>query len=342
MAAPKLSDIAKRAGVSVAAVSIALNNRETTRVSAPKRALILQIAEELGYTPNEIARALVERRTRLLGLAVPLRDPIFFNQFIAQASSGIQSTLMKRGYNLLVYSPTGKNSRSSRDQFLESKFTDGLIFINTRSCTTRDINETIQELETANIKFTMINSYYGRAPINYVGVDDTSIGEEAVRYLAGRGHKNIAFLSGASTLPTHIHLLQGLKHGAAVAEIEMLPENVGCTNYEQGRAFEILDTWFRRRRNRPTAIFTADDTLLEHLYDYVEARRIIVPRDLAILARANTLGGGGLRPRPTAFHIPTFEMGKLAADMLIDSIERPTQTRQRVLLPFTFTEGQTT
>jgi LacI family transcriptional regulator len=342
MNAPKLTDIAKRAGVSAAAVSIVLNNRDTTRVSAPKRVLICQIAEELGYTPNEIAKALAERRTRLVGLAVPLRDPIFFNQFIAQALSGIQSSLMERGYNLLVYSPTGRKGKANRDQFLDSKFTDGLIFINTRSCTTRDINQTIQELETANIKFTMINSYYGRASINYVGVDDTLIGEEAVRYLVSLGHKRIAFLSGASTLPTHIQLLHGFKRGMAAVGIELRAEHVGCTNYEPARAVEILDGWFGKGRHHPTAVFTADDTLLEHLYDYVEARGLDVPGDIAILARANASGGGGLRPRPTAFHIPTFEMGRLAADMLIDSIERPTQTRQRMLLPFTFTKGQTT
>jgi LacI family transcriptional regulator len=342
MSTPKLTDIAKRAGVSVAAVSIALNNRETTRVSAVKRALIREIAEELGYTPNEIAKALAERRTRLLGLAVPFRDPIFFNQFIAQALSGIQSSLMERGYNLLVYSPTGDKGRATRHQFLDSKFTDGLIFINTRSCTTRDINETIRDLQGASIKFTMINSYYGRAPINYVGVDDTAIGEEAIRYLVGRGHKRIAFLSGTATLPTHIHLLQGLKRGAQAAGIELHSSHVGCTEYSPTRAFEILDGWFSKRRERPTAVFTADDTLLEHMYDYVDARRLNIPDDVAVLSRANTPGSGGLRPHPTAFHIPTFEMGRLAAEMLIKTIERPNQPPRRVLLPFTFTEGRTT
>src|ERR1700743_2419353 len=169
MSAPKLSDIARRAGVSAPAVSIVLNDHNTRRVSAAKRARILELADEMGYTPNEIAKALAERRTRLLGLAVPFRDPIFFNQFIAQALSGIQSSLMDRGYNLLVYSPKGRKAKANRGQFLDSKFTDGLIFINTRSCTTRDINQTIADLETAGLKFPMIHYYYGGAPANYTG-----------------------------------------------------------------------------------------------------------------------------------------------------------------------------
>lgn len=341
MSAPKLSDIAKRAGVSVAAVSIALNNNETTRVSAVKRELIRKIASDLGYSPNELAKALAERRTRLLGLMVPMKDPIFFNQFIAQALSGIQAAVMRRGYNLLIYSPSGRPGRATRDQILESRFTDGLIFINTRSCTTRDINETIHELDAAKVPFTMINSYYGRAAINYVGVDDAALAEAAVRYLVERGHRRIAFLSGAATLPTHIHLLQGLRRGMAAAGLQLKPEHIGCSNYDPTEAFTILDNWFGRRKDRPTAVFTADDSLLVHMYDYVEARQLNVPGDVSILARANSVNAGGLRPRPTAFFIPTFEMGKLAADMLINSIENPDQERQRVLLPFTFAEGRT-
>jgi LacI family transcriptional regulator len=341
MSAPKLADIAKRAGVSIAAVSIALNNRDTKRVSAAKREEIQRIADELSYAPNELAKALAERRTRLLGLMVPLRDPIFFNHFIAQALSGIQATLMRRGYNLLVYSPSGRPGRSTRDQILESKFTDGLIFINTRSCSTRDVAQTIQELNAAQIKFVMINSYYGRVPVNYVGVDDHAIGEAAVHYLAQRDHRRIAFLSGSEKLPTHIHLLQGMRHGLAAHGLELPADRIGCTQYDEAAAFSILDGWFKGQRQRPTAIFCADDQLLMHLYDYVEARGMRIPEDVAVLGRGNAGLMSLLRPRPTAFYIPTFEMGELAAEMLIDSIEQPTEMRQRVLLPFKLHPGQT-
>lgn len=341
MSAPKLADIAKRAGVSIAAVSIALNNRDTKRVGAAKREEIHRIAEELSYTPNELAKALAEQKTRLLGLMVPLRDPIFFNHFIAQALSGIQATLMRRGYNLLVYSPSGRPGRSTRDQILESKFTDGLIFINTRSCSTRDVAETVQELNAAQIKFTMINSYYGRAPVNYVGVDDPAIGEAAVHYLVERDHRSIAFLSGSEKLPTHIHLLQGMRRALATHGEELPPDRIGCTGYDEMAAFSILDRWFQSKRKRPTAIFCADDQLLMHLYDYIEARRMKIPEDVAVLGRGNAGLISLLRPRPTAFYIPTFEMGELAAEMLIDSIEQPTTNRQRVMLPFKLHVGQT-
>ena len=339
--APRLADIAKRAQVSIAAVSIALNKGESTRVSAERRKKILHIAEEMGYVPNELARALAERRTRLLGLVVPLRDPIFFNQFIAQALSGIQSTLMRRGYNLLVFSPSGKPGRITRDQILESRFTDGLIFINTRSCTAQDVNDTIDELRRAQIKFSMINSYYGRAPINYVGVDDTAIGYAAAEYLVEHGHRRIAFLSGSATLPAHQRLVMGLRRALARHGLTLPDKRIGCTGYEMEYACLILDEWLKAKRDRPTAIFAADDQLLVHLYDYAEQRGLSLPQDISVLSRGNAGSSELLRPRPTILTIPTFRMGELAAGLLIDSIENPETQPQRVLLPYELVAGTT-
>lgn len=340
--APKLADIAKRAGVSIAAVSIALNKGESSRVSAERHKKILSIAEEMGYAPNELARALAARRTRLLGLVVPMRDPIFFNQFIAQALSGIQSTLMRRGYNLLVFSPSGKPGRQTRDQILESRFTDGLIFINTRSCTAHDVNETIDELQRAQIKFSMINSYYGKTAINYVGMDDRAIGVAAAEYLACRGHRRIAFLSGTSTLPTHQQLVLGLRRGLKHHDLELRDEHIGCTGYVPEQAARILDRWLSSKRNRPTAIFTSDDQLMIALYDYAEQKGISFPDDVALLSRGNMGAGDRMRPRPTMFTLPTFRMGELAADLVVDSIENPGTVPQHVLLPYEFEAGTTT
>lgn len=342
MPAPKLGDIAKRAGVSIAAVSITINNPETNRVSAAKRKLILDIASELNYSPNEVAKAFAERRTKLVGLMVPLKDPIFFNHFIAQVLSGIQATLMQRGYNLLIYSPTGKPGRETHDQILESRFTDGLIFINTRLCSNRDVTETIRELDAAKIPFSMVNSYYGRASINYVGVDDCAIGREAYEYLLGRGYRRIAFLSGLDNLPTHIQLLKGMRTAAEHAGVPLRQERTACTGYVKEEAFRVLDRWFGSKSLRPDAIFCGDDQLLVHMYDYVEARGLKIPDDVAVLGRGNGPLLSFLRPTPTAFVLPTFEMGKVAAEMLIDSIEDPQHKKQKVMLPYEWNEAKTT
>jgi LacI family transcriptional regulator len=341
MSAVTLSDIAKRVGVSEAAVSIALSKGETNRVSTKTRQRILKVAEELSYSPNELAKALAENRTRLLGLVVPMRDPIFFNLFIAQTLSGIQGTMMRRGYNLLVYSPSGQRGLGVRANIYESKYTDGIIFINTRSCSAAHVNETLRRLQTTKAKFAMINSYYGRASINYVGVDDAGIARAAAEYLVARGHRRIALFSGSHSLPAHMQLVRGLKQGLELHNLTLSPELIGCSEYDRERAFAILDQWFMRGGRRPTAILAADDQLLMHIYDYADMKGMTIPGDFSVLARRNIGIEDHIRPRPTSIVIPTFKMGELAAELLIDTIEKPNHRPQRVLLPFELLEGST-
>jgi LacI family transcriptional regulator len=341
MGGPTLADIAKLVGVSEAAVSIALSKGETNRVSAKTRQRILKVAEELSYSPNELAKALAENRTRLLGLVVPMRDPIFFNLFIAQTLSGIQSTLMRRGYNLLVYSPSGPQGLGMRENIHESKYTDGIIFINTRSCSANNVSETIRKLQAAKVKFSMINSYYGRAPINYVGVDDAAIATAAAEYLVGKGHRRIALFSGLRTLPAHMQLVKGLDRGLRKHGLSLPAELIGCSEYDRDRAFAILDRWFLRKVRRPTAILAADDQLLMHIYDYADLKKMTIPGDFSVLARRNVGIEDHIRPRPTSIVIPTFQMGQLAAEFLIDTVENPDCKPQRIMLPFELLEGST-
>ena len=79
-------DVANAAKVSIASVSLVMNNPNTPRVGAAKRKQILALAGKLGYSPSGLARALSSGTTRILGLVVPMRDPIFFNNFIAEVS----------------------------------------------------------------------------------------------------------------------------------------------------------------------------------------------------------------------------------------------------------------
>ena len=337
-----LLDIAKRVGVSTAAVSIALNKGDTNRVSAKTRQKILKVAEELRYAPNELARALAENKTRLVGLVAPIGDPIFFHHFISQALSGIQSTLMRRGYNLLVYSPSGRKGLGVREKIHESKYTDGIIFINTRSCSSRTVSETIRDLQAARTKFCMMNSYDGREPINYVGVDEKAIGTTAAEYLVARGHRRIAFLSGAHVLPAHRQLVSGMervlsKHGSSLPD-----ELIACTEYDREQTYAMLDRWFRLSSGRrPTAIVVLDDHLLSYLYDYVELREMSIPQDFSVLARRNIGIEDHLRPRPTSISVPSFQMGQQAADLLIDTIENSRCEPRRMIMPVELIEGTT-
>jgi LacI family transcriptional regulator len=172
---PNIFDVAEAAGVSIASVSLVMNDPETRRVSSAKRQEILRAARHLGYTPNLLAKGLGNHGTGIIGLVVPMRDAIFFNPFITEFLSGIQTSIVENQYHLMIYSHDSKRGKITHSQIVQSKCADGMIVINTRLCTADDIRGTIHELDAARVPFVMINSYCG-GEINYVGMDYDAIG----------------------------------------------------------------------------------------------------------------------------------------------------------------------
>ncbi len=324
-------DVANAAKVSIASVSLVMNNPDTPRVGAVKRKQILALASKLGYSPSGLARALSSGSTRILGLVVPMRDPIFFNNFIAEVLAGIQSCVMDRGYHLMIYSHSARSGRITKGELTQSRFVDGVIFFNTRMCSLQDMKDTIDDLNGAHIPFVMINCYAGKDHINYVGVDDFEIGSNGAAYLAGRGHTRIALISGAARSPMTPQLLSGFKAGLRKAGRRFEPRLHFCSDYDAKVIHDSMVEWFSKS-NPPTAIFCADDQLVPDVYRTLEELKKQIPDDVSVLGRGNLPIGAVLKPHLTTIAIPAFEMGKKAAELLIDVVAANLRATRRISL----------
>ena len=338
---PTIKDVARLANVSLAAVSLVVNDPGTNRVGPVKKKAILKIAQEIGYRPNGFAQALLKKQTKILGLIVPLRDPIFLNQFLAEVVAGIQHCVMQRGYHLMIYSNKEASGRVGVDEIRESRFTDGLIVVNTRMCADADITKTIKELQRTTFPFVMVNSYYGRAPINYVGVDDDVIGRMAGEFLVRKGHQRIAFLGGTRESSHSAVLLGGLRDLLAEKKIPLPSTRIGFTNYQKDQIVEQTHTWIRAKQ-RPTAIFCADDQLVPAVYSVLRTEGLSIPGDIAVLGRGDLAFTSYLEPRLSSLSVPTFHMGKRAAELLIDTLENPGTPPTRILMPSQVVEREST
>ncbi len=324
-------DVANAAKVSIASVSLVMNDPNTPRVGAAKRKQILALAGKLGYSPSGLARALSSGSTRILGLVVPMRDPIFFNNFIAEVLAGIQSCVMERGYHLMIYSHSAKSGRITKSELTQSRFVDGVIVFNTRMCSLQDMKDTIDDLKGAGIPFVMTNCYAGKDQINYVGVDDYEIGSNGAAYLAGRGHARIALISGAARSPMTPQVLSGFKAGLRKAGGKFDPRLHFCSDYDAKTIHDKIVAWFSGG-NPPTAIFCADDQLVPDVYRVLEELQKRIPDDVSVLGRGNLPIGTVLKPHLTTIAIPAFEMGKKAAELLIDAVAANPKVPRRISL----------
>jgi DNA-binding LacI/PurR family transcriptional regulator len=324
-------DVANAAKVSIASVSLVMNDPNTPRVGAAKRKHILALATKLGYSPSGLARALSSGSTRILGLVVPMRDPIFFNNFIAEVLAGIQSCVMDRGYHLMIYSHSARSGRITKGELTQSRFVDGVIFFNTRMCSLQDMKDTIDDLNGAHIPFVMTNCYAGKDRINYVGVDDFEIGGNGASYLAGRGHMRIALISGAARSPMTPQVLSGFKAGLKRAGRKFEPRLHFCSDYDAQVIRDKMIEWFSAP-NPPSAIFCADDQFVPDVYRVLEELQRHIPQDVSVLGRGNLPIGTVLKPHLTSIAIPAFEMGKRAAELLIDVVTLSPKSNRRISL----------
>jgi len=329
---PTIHDVAKKAKVSIAAVSLVMNDPNTHRVGAAKRQIILDIATEMGYSANGIAKALILGETKILGLVVPMRDPIFFNHFIAQVLSGIQAAILKHGYHLMIYSHQAETGEITTAEIKQSRFADGLIVLNTRMCTEQDQQNTIHELNAARIPFVMANCYSGKHPINYVGLDDHGAGLLGGEFLASRGHKQIALISGAQKSPMSLTLLAGFTKALKTKKLRFDPKLHVYSEYDPQRIIETVEKWMKSKK-RPTAIFCADDQFVPEVYSVIQASGLKIPEDVAVLGRGDMTLGTAVVPHLSTISVPGFQMGNQAAELLIAQLQNRAAKPKRVILP---------
>lgn len=318
--------------MSIASVSLVLNDPDTPRVSAAKRRQILKTASHLGYQPNLLAQGLLRRGTRIVGLSVPMRDPFFFNLFIAEVLGGIQTCLREHGYYLIVDTHSAARGKMTRSQIMQSKGLDGVLFINTRLCSRADMNGTIRNLRSEQIPFVMLTSYYGDDEINYVGVDDGEIGRVAGHYLCAKGHRRIALLGGSRTSPASVPLARGFREGLSCSSVSLAPECVIYGEYERERVRGALLRWLRSKRS-PTAIFCASDQMVPDVYELLRERRVRIPEDVAILGRGDLMFAPFLYPPLTTIRVPAAEIGHRGAELLVNALHKPSLSPRRVYLP---------
>lgn len=326
-------DVARSAGVSIAAVSLTMNDPDTRRVSDKTKQRILKAAGDLHYTPNRHAKALLNKRTNVLGLVLPMRPALAINEFIAEAISGIQDACSLRGYNLMLYPHTSETGRITPAELRGSHFADGLIFMHTRMTSAQDIRETTIALQSEGKAFVMLNGPALTSDVCSVGVDDALLGQHGAEYLLSRNHQHIGILAGSESSPSTPLFLKGIRKAIRRAKSSSPSVTIRFSEFSESRIAEAVNEWMRQE-NKPTAILCAYDQLVPALYQELQRRKVRIPQKMAVLGRGDLPLASYIAPPLTTFRVPIIEMGRIAANLLFDQIDSkdlPQQQRQVLL-----------
>ncbi len=198
MAKVNISDIAQQAGVSKTAVSFAFNN--PGRLSQTTVAHIMKIAEELGYTPNPVARTLTTGRTGTIGLLVPQPIPeIIRNPFMPEFLEGIGEVCTQEGLSLMIVPPL----KGSMRRAIENAAVDGFITLGLE-----EYKATMMVLRQRGVPFITVDS----DPIEgvpAVNTDDENGAQQAMLHVLAAGHREITILAIRSGTQGHYEEYHG-------------------------------------------------------------------------------------------------------------------------------------
>ncbi|WP_439690409.1 LacI family DNA-binding transcriptional regulator [Curtobacterium sp. SP.BCp] len=309
-----IADIAARAGVSISAVSFALNDRPG--VSPETRLRVQQIARELDWQPHTAARALGGAKAGSIGFVLnrPART-LGTESFFGDLISGIQLGLAGShvGMNLLVARDADEELATYRDWWRGHRV-DGVIVIDPRRDDPR--LALLAELGMPTVVVGSHPSPAGSAPS--VWIDDSDATDTVLRYLLALGHRRIAHVAGR---PEYEHTAMRIERVRSFAVAGDLEDAVSVPTDYSAEAGARATRELLSRRDRPTAIIYDNDVLAVAGLGVASEMGVHVPGDVSIVSFDDSAMVRLVRPAITSLTRDTVELGQRAATLLRAQID---------------------
>lgn len=314
-----LKKVAEAAGVSHTTVSLVINNTAGSRVSQKTRERVLETIRRLDYNPNLTAKRLASGKTNSIGLYTPFEIPIFRNYTFMEMITGIQDVLSIKGLDLVLFSGGRKLYRNRPvNQIVKQNTVDGLLIFNTRYTSQNFVNNYINTLNPLKFNYVVLNYYWGQANINYVGTDYENDALSAVRYLYSLGHREVALIAGNEEATVNKRIIKGYKNALKECGIKYNRDLIEYADYDYSLAYEKTRKIISDNPS-VTSFFIGGFEMAPACLKAVKDFGLKVPQDISIICYNDNEIMPLLDPPVTSIRWPYYEMGKKAAELLLEN-----------------------
>lgn len=320
-----VTDVARLAGVSVATAARALGDYGS--VSARTRERVQSAAAELGYSPNMLAKGLITKTTRTIGVIVADIE----NPFFLRALRGITSRLNDHGYDVLLANTDEDAAHEQRAlQVMASRRVDGIILTPTEE----GESPMIEQLIKRQFPIVLLDRRLRGVKTDFVGIRNRSAARHATEYLLDQGHRRIALVSGAG--PEHAEALHspdpdrvrgvtattlgartaGYREALAEAGIDYRIDYVTVNGFRREDAIAATNALLDHPEP-PTALIALDSVLSLGVMQALHHRGVACPDAVSVIGFDDAEWTEVINPPLTVMSQPGHDIGRRVAERLV-------------------------
>lgn len=308
-----LRDVARLAKVSVATVSMVLN--DNPRISRATHLRVQRVMERVGYQPNRLAQSLSGKYTRVLAVMLPALRHAFADAYFGEVISGICDRAGKLGYKVMLEQAKPEFVKEKQHlRLFERRYVDGVLCLGTN-----DRHHYLADFKDGPFPALIVDNHFRQWSLDFVACDYASGAEQAMNYLLQLGHRHVGMISAAMEIATarevrDVYLRRladaGVDHRAGWVQDGKFTEEGGAAAAEA-----IL-----RADPHISAIFCTNDKMAVGAMHLLNSRGIRVPHEISVVGFDDLRHAAFINPTLTTIHLPLYQVGVLAAERLIERI----------------------
>lgn len=323
-------EIAKKAGVSRSTVSRVINGEGY--VSEEARQKVMRVIEEENYVPNPAARALVTKRSQVIGIVIPDTIKNILNTensyYYSALLQGITAEAHLRDFATLLWVGHESEDRGVyHRRILKSQLMDGVLVV----ASVAGEDQLLRQLSDNKKPWVLIGRpVHEIESVSYVGIDNAAASEEAVRHLLSRGRRRIGTITGTMDNIDSRERLKGYKQALATANLPVDPDLIveGC--FSRNCGYDSMKILLERGVD---AVFAASDLIAAGALQAIQDAGRRVPDDVALVGFDDLPIASQLKPALTTVRQSVAEKGEQATAILLNLIEGRIAPPVQTLLP---------
>lgn len=313
-------DVARRAEVSPATVSRVVNGHANVDPALAER--VREAMRELDYRPNAVARNL--RRSRTTLWAVVISD--IGNPFFTSLVRGVEDVAQSAGYSVVLCNSDEDPAKEGRYVSVALSEQMAGVIISPSGRATH-----INRLVDSRVPVVVIDRQLRNAQVDTVLVDNEHCAELATGHLLESGYRQIACITGPRRLSTAVQRLQGYQHALAAAGLPLDDNLVRFADFRTGGGYQAMSSLLAGTP-RPDAVFAGNNLMTVGAVECLVDSGIAMPDEMGVVGFDDVPWATLVRPSLTTVAQPTYELGRAAAELLVDRIATPERPPSTVTL----------